>query len=49
MMIYDAAGREVRRVALAPASNMVTVDVADLNPGIYICRLQGHSKKFIVK
>lgn len=49
MMIFDAAGREVRRVALAPASNMVTVDVADLNPGIYICRLQGHSKKFIVK
>ena len=49
MQIFDATGRIVRRVAVAPSSNLVTVDIADLNPGIYICRLQGHSKKFIVK
>ncbi len=49
MQIFDATGREVRRVALAPSSNVVTVKVDDLNPGIYICRLQGHTQKFIVK
>lgn len=49
MQIFDATGREVRRIALSPASNMVTVDVDDLIPGIYICRLHGYSKKFIVK
>lgn len=49
MQIFDATGRIVRRVALAPASNQTTVDIAGLVPGIYVCRLQGHSKKFIVK
>ena len=49
MQIFDATGREVRRVALAPSSNQINISVIDLNPGIYICRLQGHSQKFIVK
>jgi hypothetical protein len=49
MQIFDATGREVRRVAVVPSANYVNVDIADLTPGIYICRLQGHSQKFIVK
>ena len=49
MQIFDIAGREVKRVAVSPASNYVTVTVSDLRPGVYICRLQGQSSKFIVK
>lgn len=49
MQIFDATGREVRRIALAPSSNQVTVTVDGLQPGIYICRLQGYSRKFVVK
>lgn len=49
MQVFDIAGREVKRIAVSPASNYVTVSVGDLRPGVYICRLQGHSSKFIVK
>ena len=49
MQIFDIAGREVKRTVVSPASNYVTISVKDLRPGVYICRLQGHSAKFIVK
>lgn len=49
MQIFDAAGRIVKRVTLAPASMQITISVADLRPGVYVCRLQGQTKKFIVK
>lgn len=49
MQIFDIAGREVKRTKVYSASNIVTISVSDLRPGVYICRLQGHSSKFIVK
>ncbi len=49
IQIFDIAGREVKSIAVSPASNYVTIAVGDLRPGVYVCRLQGHSTKFIVK
>lgn len=49
IQIFDIAGREVKNIAVSPASNYVTIAVGDLRPGVYVCRLQGHSTKFIVK
>lgn len=49
MQVFDATGKIVRRVNVTPSSNQVTIDVANLRPGIYICRLQGNSAKFVVK
>ena len=49
MQIFDIAGRCVKQVTLGSNSNQVTISVADMRPGVYICRLQGHSLKFIVK
>lgn len=49
LQIFDATGRVVKEVSLTPASTSATISVADLRPGIYICRLQGFTRKFIVK
>lgn len=49
MQIYDATGRLVKQIPLTPASTRISVDINDLKAGIYICRIQGHTRKFIVK
>lgn len=49
LQILDITGREVKQVTVSPASSQVTISVAGLRPGVYICRLQGHSQKFIVQ
>lgn len=49
MQIFDAAGRLVKEVTVSPAATMVHVSVSDMRPGLYICRLQGYARKFVVK
>ena len=49
LQIFDATGRVVKQVTLYPGTIETRIQVSDLNPGIYICRLQGFSRKFIVK
>ena len=49
MQIFDAAGRVVSEVKLSPVSTQVTIPVNNLRPGIYFCRLNGHTQKFVVR
>ena len=49
MQIFDAAGRVVSEVKLSPVSTQVTIPVSNLRPGIYFCRLNGHTQKFVVR
>ena len=49
MQIFDATGREVERVTLYPTGSQTTLSVANYRPGIYICRLNGRSMKFVVR
>ncbi len=49
MQIVDIAGRKVETVSLSPASTQVRISVSDYRPGIYVCRLNGHSTKFVVQ
>ena len=49
LQVFDVTGRCVKQMTVTSNSNQVTVSVADLRPGVYVCRLQGYSKKFIVK
>jgi len=49
MQILDLTGKVVYSTMVSPASYQVTLPVSSLRPGVYFCRLQGHSKKFIVK
>ena len=49
LQVFDIAGRLVEQVTLSPASQQVTLSVAGYRPGVYFCRLNGHSSKFIVQ
>ena len=49
MQVLDATGRLVKEVRVSPAEMEVRLSVADLRPGVYFCRLQGFSKKFVVR
>ncbi|MCR4828082.1 MAG: thiol protease/hemagglutinin PrtT [Bacteroidales bacterium] len=49
LSIFDMAGRQVTSIRLESASNKVTIPVQNLTPGIYVCRLQGFTRKFVVK
>lgn len=49
LQIFDAAGRMIESLQLSPASTEVTIPVANYRPGVYFCRLNGHSIKFIKK
>lgn len=49
MQIFDATGRIVKQTEVSPISNQITISVADLRPGIYICRLNGYTQKFVVQ
>lgn len=49
LQIFDIAGRQVETVTLTPYSNQTTLSVAHYRPGVYICRLNGHSMKFVVQ
>lgn len=49
MQIFDAAGRMVNQIELSPVSTQVTIPVANLHPGIYFCRINGYTQKFVVR
>ncbi len=49
LQIFDVAGRRVETVTLTPYSTQTTISVANYRPGVYICRLNGHSMKFVVQ
>lgn len=49
MQIFDAAGRIVSEVQVSPVSTQVTIPVKDYHPGIYFCRLNGYTQKFVVR
>jgi hypothetical protein len=49
LQIFDATGRLVKQTSVSPASNTISIPVNDLCPGVYFCRMQGYSKKFIVQ
>ncbi len=49
MQIFDITGRKVDEVALSPYASQTTINVANYQPGIYFCRLNGISKKFVVQ
>lgn len=49
LQIFDATGRKVKETVITPASNQITISVDNFVPGIYICRINGHTSKFVVK
>lgn len=49
MQIFDITGRQVETVTLTPYSSQTTLPVSHYRPGVYICRLNGHSMKFVVQ
>lgn len=49
MQIFDVAGRLVETVHLNAVSTRVRISVSDYRPGIYVCRLNGYSAKFVVQ
>ena len=49
MVILDITGRKVDAVTVTPASTQVTLSTANYRPGVYICKLNGHSRKFVVQ
>ena len=49
LQIFDATGRLVKQTSVSPASTTVNIPVNDLCPGVYFCRMQGYTKKFIVQ
>ncbi len=49
MQIFDIAGLLVEEKTLTHASTQITINVSGYTPGIYVCRIGGYSKKFIVK
>ncbi len=49
LQIFDVTGRKVDELRLSHASNQVVVPVQNYRPGLYICRLQGKTMKFVVQ
>lgn len=49
LQIFDAAGRMVKQTELSPVSTQILIPVSELNPGIYFCRINGYTKKFVVR
>lgn len=49
MQLFDAAGRVVKEVEVSPVGTQVTIPVDNLHPGIYFCRLNGYTRKFVVR
>ena len=49
MQIFDATGRKVKELVLSSAANNVTIPVDNFRPGVYICRINGHASKFVVR
>lgn len=49
MQIFDATGRIVNQIELTPISTSVVIPVAGLHPGIYFCRINGYTQKFVVR
>lgn len=47
MQVYDITGKMVDEITLYAAATQVTLNVADYRPGVYMCRLNGHSVKFV--
>lgn len=49
LQVFDAAGRMVMQTEVSPVGTQISISVADLHPGIYFCRLNGYTQKFVVK
>lgn len=49
LQVFDAAGRVVKQMEVSPVSNQAIVNVSDLTPGVYFCRLNGYTQKFVVR
>lgn len=49
LQIFDAAGRMIDETEISPVSTQVVIPVGNLNPGIYFCRINGHTQKFVVR
>ncbi|MBQ6956478.1 MAG: thiol protease/hemagglutinin PrtT [Bacteroidales bacterium] len=49
MQVFDASGRMVDEIRLSPVCTQVSFPVGNLDPGIYFCRINGYTKKFVVK
>ena len=49
MVVYDMQGREVARRALYGSESEVVLDIACYPKGVYVYRVNGMSRKFIVK
>ena len=49
MQVFDVAGHIVNELEVSPASTCLTFSVANLHPGIYFCRINGYTQKFVVK
>lgn len=47
--IYTISGQKVFSQKLTPGEDAITVDVRLFAPGVYVCKLNGTSKKFIVQ
>lgn len=47
--VLDVTGRMVRSFKVQSSDDRITFSVADLKPGLYFCRLKGHTTKFIVQ
>lgn len=49
LQLFDATGRVVKQIEVSPVSTQAVVSVSDLTPGIYFCRLNGYTQKFVVR
>ena len=49
MEVFDVAGKKVESRVLSPLANNVRLSLENYKTGVYVCHLQGHTTKFVVK